>query len=125
MVFCCWWCFVVGGVLLSCLAYVFFFLFGVVVLAYWTHTPPVHPYPLIPTPTPLSPLQTAESFNQQAAGHDALIDPDEADQASTRNLMAAVSSLPELTEKKRIMDKHTELATALLGVRGVGVRGWV
>ncbi len=101
--------------------------------------PPLYPYPLLPTPThtytpqptptptptPLSPLQTSESFNQQAAGHDALIDPDEADQASTRNLMAAVSSLPELTEKKRIMDKHTELATALLGVRGVGVRGWV
>lgn len=59
--------------------------------------------------------QTAESFNRQAGAD--LVDPDEADQAATRNLMAAVSSLPELTEKKRVMDKHTELATALLGER--------
>jgi len=29
--------------------------------------------------------------------------------------MAAVSSLPELTERKRTIDKHTNLATALLG----------
>jgi hypothetical protein len=29
--------------------------------------------------------------------------------------MAAVSSLPELTERKCTIDKHTNLATALLG----------
>lgn len=29
--------------------------------------------------------------------------------------MAAVSSLPELTERKRTIDKHTNLATRLLG----------
>ena len=36
-------------------------------------------------------------------------------QNSTRSLMSAVSSLPELTERKRVIDKHTNLATALLG----------
>ena len=36
-------------------------------------------------------------------------------QHNTRGLMAAVSSLPELTERKRTIDKHTNLATALLG----------
>lgn len=35
-------------------------------------------------------------------------------QSNTRGLMAAVSSLPELTERKRVIDKHTNLATALL-----------
>lgn len=34
--------------------------------------------------------------------------------ASTRGLMSAVSSLPELTERKKIIDKHTNLATMLL-----------
>lgn len=36
-------------------------------------------------------------------------------QQNTRGLMAAVNSLPELTERKRTIDKHTNLATALLG----------
>jgi sec1 family domain-containing protein 1 len=42
------------------------------------------------------------------------LDPDEAMRANTRGLMTAVSSLPELTERKRTLDKHTNLATALL-----------
>lgn len=36
--------------------------------------------------------------------------------------MAAVSSLPELTERKRTLDKHTNVATALLGaIKGRGL----
>jgi hypothetical protein len=43
-------------------------------------------------------------------------------QANTRGLMAAVSSLPELTERKRCIDKHTNLATRLLGeIKGRGL----
>ena len=41
-------------------------------------------------------------------------DEDEQMQANTKNLMNAVSSLPELTERKRVIDKHTNIATALL-----------
>ena len=41
-------------------------------------------------------------------------DPNDFMAANTRGLMSAVSSLPELTEKKRVIDKHTNLATALL-----------
>lgn len=34
--------------------------------------------------------------------------------SNTKGLMSAVSSLPELTERKRVIDKHTNVATALL-----------
>ncbi|CAM6127509.1 unnamed protein product [Calypogeia fissa] len=34
---------------------------------------------------------------------------------NTKHLMSAVNSLPELTERKRTIDKHTNIATALLG----------
>ena len=34
--------------------------------------------------------------------------------SNTRGLMSAVSSLPELTERKRVIDKHTNMATAML-----------
>ncbi|KAK9829342.1 hypothetical protein WJX72_005270 [[Myrmecia] bisecta] len=42
-------------------------------------------------------------------------DPNDIMQSNTRNLMSAVSALPELTERKRTIDKHTNLATKLLG----------
>lgn len=33
---------------------------------------------------------------------------------SAKNIMSAVSSLPELTERKKKIDKHTNIATSLL-----------
>lgn len=59
--------------------------------------------------------QAIEELNRKTGSHiDPLADPNEIMKSSTRNLMSAVSSLPELTERKRVIDKHTNLATALL-----------
>jgi hypothetical protein len=61
---------------------------------------------------------SVEELNRKAAagGHDMAMDPNDPLAANTRSLMSAVSSLPELTERKRVIDKHTNLATALLGI---------
>ncbi|PSC71004.1 SEC1 family transport SLY1-like [Micractinium conductrix] len=57
-----------------------------------------------------------EELNRKTGSHiDPLADPSDLMRNNTRSLMNAVSSLPELTEKKRVIDKHTNLATALLG----------
>lgn len=62
-------------------------------------------------------LQAVAELNKQTGAN---VDPnsitDDYMQASTRGLMAAVSSLPELTERKRTLDKHTNLATGLMKV---------
>ncbi|KAF5837210.1 Sec1-like protein [Dunaliella salina] len=53
------------------------------------------------------------------------VDPDELIRRNTHNLMAAVSSLPELQEQKRTLDKHTNLATSLLAaIKARGLDGW-
>ena len=67
---------------------------------------------------PASSCQAVEELNRQTgAGIDPNGDPGAAAQTNTRGLMAAVSSLPELTERKRCIDKHTNLATHLLQAR--------
>ena len=50
-----------------------------------------------------------------AAAQQGGMDEDDAMSESTRNIAKAVASLPELTERKRVIDKHTNIATALLG----------
>ena len=45
---------------------------------------------------------------------DPTADPSELMQSNTRNLMSAISSLPQLTERKKVIDKHTNMATSLL-----------
>lgn len=66
--------------------------------------------------TELSKYKSAvEDLNQATGANvDPLADPAELMSTSTKGLMSAVSSLPELTERKRVIDKHTNLATTLL-----------
>ncbi|KAG2499041.1 hypothetical protein HYH03_003226 [Edaphochlamys debaryana] len=58
-----------------------------------------------------------EINKKTAAGgaQEGAFDPDELLRRNTQNLMQAVSSLPELQEQKKVLDKHTNLATSLLG----------
>jgi len=64
-----------------------------------------------------------DEINVRAArGEDAFADPQGVTEESTRKLMAAVRSLPELTERKKVLDKHTNLATGLLKeIKGRGL----
>lgn len=60
--------------------------------------------------------QAVEEINKNTAGgpEEGVFDPEQLMQKNTRSLMSAVSSLPELQEKKKVLDKHTNLATTLL-----------
>jgi hypothetical protein len=58
--------------------------------------------------------QDIEEVNKKTGGDAEDFDENEL-MGNTKHLMNAVNSLPELTERKRMIDKHTNIATALLG----------
>ena len=61
------------------------------------------------------PLQEVQDLNRQTgASMDPDIDPSSQMQSNTRHLMSAVTRLPQLSEHKRIIDKHTNILHALL-----------
>ena len=61
------------------------------------------------------PLQEVQDLNRQTgASMDPDIDPSSQMQSNTRHLMSAVTRLPQLSERKRIIDKHTNILHALL-----------
>ena len=60
-------------------------------------------------------LQAVADLNRRTGANvDPTADPNEIMQSNTRNLMSAISSLPQLTERKKVLDKHTNMASALL-----------
>lgn len=56
-----------------------------------------------------------EEVNRQTGANvDPNADPGDMLQSNTRGLMAAMSTLPELTERKRTIDKHTTLLGSIV-----------
>ena len=58
--------------------------------------------------------QDVDAVNRRAGSKGEMDFDDQELIGNTKHLMSAVNSLPELTERKKMIDKHTNLATALL-----------
>ncbi|KAF3787703.1 SEC1 family transport protein [Nymphaea thermarum] len=59
--------------------------------------------------------QDVEEVNRKTGGQDGVDFDGQELIGNTKHLMNAVNSLPELTERKKVIDKHTNIATVLLG----------
>lgn len=69
--------------------------------------------------------QAVEDVNRQTGANvDPNADPGDMLQSNTRGLMAAMSTLPELTERKKTIDKHTALLGSIVKVSAL-VHGWI